>query len=128
MCSYSYVEFSNTQMALFKSDMMIAHEYVKLCSDTDHAESIFFTIQDEYERTVRQVLATAEAETLIEENPPLALSLGRRNPYLDPLNHIQTVLLERYRDESLDEPGRAVWKDPLLRSINAIAAGMRNTG
>ena len=44
-------------------------------------------------------------------------------PYLDPLNHIQIVALTRYR-----EGGDRVWLDPVLRSINAIAAGMRNTG
>jgi len=52
----------------------------------------------------------------------------RRDPYLDPLNHIQIKLLKRYRDESLDEAERQKWLNPLLRSINAIAAGMRNTG
>jgi phosphoenolpyruvate carboxylase len=52
----------------------------------------------------------------------------RRDPYLDPLNHIQIKLLKRYRDESLSEEERDSWLDPLLRSINAIAAGMRNTG
>ena len=54
--------------------------------------------------------------------------MQRRNPYLDPLNHIQITLLERYRDESLSDAEREMWLVPLLRSINAIAAGMRNTG
>jgi phosphoenolpyruvate carboxylase len=63
----------------------------------------------------------------MEETPDLAHSLARRNLYLDPLNHIQVSVLERYRGEA-DEAKRADWLDPLLRSINAIAAGMRNTG
>ena len=60
--------------------------------------------------------------------PRLALSLKRRNPYLDPLNQIQVTLLKRFRDESQDEESRNQWLNPLLRTINAIAAGMRNTG
>ena len=64
----------------------------------------------------------------MEENTTLALSLTRRNPYLDPLNHIQITLLKRYRDETMNENAKQIWQDPLLRSINAIAAGMRNTG
>jgi phosphoenolpyruvate carboxylase len=36
-------------------------------------------------------------------------------------------LLERYRAHTSQEQ-REQWLDPLLRSINAIAAGMRNTG
>jgi phosphoenolpyruvate carboxylase len=54
--------------------------------------------------------------------------LARRNPYLDPLNHIQIALLKRYRQAPGSDTSPSAWLDPLLRSINAIAAGMRNTG
>ena len=64
----------------------------------------------------------------MEETPHLALSLTRRNPYLDPLNQIQLTLIKKYRDESLSDEVRTQWLHPLLRTISAIAAGMRNTG
>jgi phosphoenolpyruvate carboxylase len=64
----------------------------------------------------------------LEETPAVALSLTRRNPYLDPLNHIQIKLLARARNPQLDERQQEGWLEPLLRSINAIASGMRNTG
>jgi len=89
---------------------------------------VFKAINDEYQRTVTQVLNVVGAQRLMEENPTLAFSLSRRNPYLDPLNHVQITLLRRYRDTALNEGERMLWLDPLLRSINAIAAGMRNTG
>ncbi len=116
---------SNAQMALFKADMQIAQEYAALCEDKNTALEVYGRIRDEFEHTLTQVLNVADATMLLEENPALALSLLRRNPYLDPLNHIQVILLERYRKEG--EEGRR-WLDPLLRSINAIATGMRNTG
>ncbi|MDA8421233.1 MAG: phosphoenolpyruvate carboxylase [Pseudomonadota bacterium] len=119
---------SNTQMALFKSDMDIAREYAELCNDPDTRQRVYRMARDEFVRTVTQVLEVSNAAHLIEDNPVLALSLARRNPYLDPLNHIQTVLLKRYRAAPGDESRPSVWRDPLLRSINAIAAGMRNTG
>jgi phosphoenolpyruvate carboxylase len=118
---------SNTQMALFKADLGAAREYAALCPDPEVAGRVYGEIAAEYARTVRQVLEVAEAEELIADNPSLALSLARRNPYLDPLNRIQIVLLERYRAAE-DEAERERWLDPLVRSINAIAAGMRNTG
>jgi phosphoenolpyruvate carboxylase len=37
-------------------------------------------------------------------------------------------LLRRLRDQSGGDPRENPWLAPLLRSINAIAAGMRNTG
>jgi len=119
---------SNTQMSLFKANMTIAQQYANLSSDPAIAQQILTVIQDEYQRTITQILNVVGAQRLIEENTTLALSLTRRSPYLDPLNHIQITLLERFRDKNLNENARQIWQDPLLRSINAIAAGMRNTG
>jgi phosphoenolpyruvate carboxylase len=119
---------SNTQMALFKADMSIAARYAELAENGETAAAIYQTIRDEYARTVTEVLDIAGATSLMQETPQLALSLARRNPYLDPLNHIQVLLLQRCRDESLPQAERDSWLNPLLRSINAIAAGLRNTG
>ena len=119
---------SNTQMSLFKADFKIAESYATLCQDKRQAREIFNMMLKEYEATVFNVLTIAQLPSLLAENPPLAQSLARREPYLDPLNNIQQVLLQRYRDPSLDDEEREQWLNPLLRSINAIAAGMRNTG
>jgi phosphoenolpyruvate carboxylase len=118
---------SNTQMSLFKAEMHIAHEYTRLSKHAEQAAAMYATIADEYQRTLTQVLNIAGLHSLMEETPDLQLSLVRRNFYLDPLNHVQIALLERYRGEEAPEE-REQWLDPLLRSINAIAAGMRNTG
>jgi phosphoenolpyruvate carboxylase len=119
---------SNTQMALFKAEPNIAKEYAKLCVDEETGKRIYNMFREEYYRTVTQVLNITNSQHLLEENPILEISLTRRNPYLDPLNYIQLTLLERYRNENLSDEQRENWLNPLLRSINAIAAGMRNTG
>jgi phosphoenolpyruvate carboxylase len=119
---------SNIQMALFKGEMNIARMYTQLASDRDMAESIYNKIHAEYRLTITQVLGVSGTHQLLEENPLLGLSLYRRNPYLDPLNNIQVTLLSRYRDTGVPDAQRERWLHPLLRSINAIASGMRNTG
>ncbi len=119
---------SNSQMSLFKADMRIAGEYAQLCTDREVSQRIYGLVREEFDRAVAQILSVATTTNLLEENPTLLLSLTGRNPYLDPLNHIQLTLLKRYRDVSLSDREREIWLDPLLRSINAIAAGMRNTG
>lgn len=118
----------NIQMALFKGEMNIAHEYTRLASDPQLAEEIYGKIRAEYQRTVTQVLNICDEQQLLDDNPSLGLSLFRRNPYLDPLNNIQVTLLARYRNPDLTDEQRERWLKPLLRSINAIASGMRNTG
>jgi len=110
----------NVQMSLAKADMSIASSYAGLAPDHRH---IFEAISAEYERAVAGVLAITGETNLLDDDKVLQTSLDRRRPYLDPLNHIQIVALARYR-----ESGDRRWLDPVLRSINAIAAGMRNTG
>ncbi len=119
---------SNSQMALYKSEMDIAKEYASLCLSSETEKEIYEKIRGEYTRTVNHVLNVCNYQSLLEDNPILSLSLTRRNPYLDPLNYIQITLLERYRNENLADDETSIWLDPLLRSINAIASGMRNTG
>lgn len=119
---------SNTEMALYKADIITAEEYSDLCLSQETKETVFNKVSAEYKRTLEYTLKVAQMSTLLDDIPPLALSLMRRDPYLDPLNHIQIMSIKRCRDESLSEEERAEWLNPLLRSINAIAAGMRNTG
>lgn len=119
---------SNAQMALVKADMSIAREYASLCHNPETARRVFALIDGEHRRSVEWILDIAGADRLLADNPPLAASLSRRNALLGPVNAIQVALLRRVRDEGPDENGGSPWMLPLLRTINAIAAGMRNTG
>ena len=94
---------SNIQMALYKGDMEIVKSYAELCEDQVSAQVIYKMIADEYNRTVSNVLKIAQLPSLLAETPELAVSLSRREPYLDPLNSMQPILLKRYRDESCSE-------------------------
>jgi len=119
---------SNAQMALSKSDMNIAREYAGLCVDPDTGQRVYGLIAGEYQRCVDWILEIADTDRLLAENPVLAGSLHRRDAYLGPLNYLQVFLLRRIREIDPKHPGESSWMKPLLRSINAIAAGMRNTG
>jgi phosphoenolpyruvate carboxylase len=118
---------SNVQMSLTKADMEIAEEYARLCEHPNTME-VYRAIADEYALTVEGVKQVAQIEAMLEDNQPLALSISRRRPYIDPINHIQVRLLKHYRTESVWDADQESWLTPLKRSINAIAAGMRNTG
>ncbi len=121
---------SNVQMALFKARMDTAKEYSSLWSDQELSTKIYNKIKHEYEQTVACVMEIADLDKLMDETPLLQYSLERREPYLDPLNHVQITLLRRHR-EYLTKNGddaESPYLDGLLLTINAIAAGMRNTG
>ena len=118
---------SNVQMALTKADMEIAEEYARLC-EHPNTMAVYRVIADEFALTVAGVKQVAQIDALLEENPALSLSISRRRAYIDPINHIQVRMLKRYRSGSVWESEQETWLTPLKRSINAIAAGMRNTG
>ncbi len=118
---------SNAQMALTKSDMNIALEYAALCSDPEVGKRIHALIAAEHRRCVDWILEIAESDRLLADNPELAASLHRRNDYLGPLNFLQADLLRAVR-RAEEDGGEIPAMQALLRTINAIAAGMRNTG
>jgi len=120
---------SNVQMALFKARMDTAKEYSSLWSNKELSATIYSKINIEYKQTVECILEIADLEDLMDETPLLQYSLQRREPYLDPLNHIQITLLRRHRQHmAISKDDDSPWLDGLLLTINAIAAGMRNTG
>ena len=119
---------SNVQMALSKTDMGIAKEYAGLCDNKNTGKRIHHLIEGEYQRCVDWILDITSSHEILEDNPILANSLKRRNNFLGPLNFIQVVLLRRLRSIEVDSSEVNPWMQPLLRTINAIAAGMRNTG
>jgi phosphoenolpyruvate carboxylase len=115
---------SNMDMVLSKTDMAIASRYAKLVEDVKVREEIFSMIETEWERTTTTLMKINKSKTLLADNPTMARSLNTRLPYIDPLNHLQIMLLERTRaGETSEELTRA-----LHITINGIAAGLRNSG
>src|SRR5581483_4447662 len=108
----------NLEMALAKSSMEIAREYLALVDD----DSLWEPIAEEHARTVAAVLEIVEADELLDRHPTVQRSVRLRNPYVDPMNAVQVELLRRHRG------GDKAVAQPLLRSIAGIAAALRNTG
>ena len=125
------VFISNIEMAFTKSDMSIAHAYSQLCDDEMLREQIMTAVTDEHELTHSGLNSLLNQESLLEHQQNLAASLEWRNAYLDPTNYIQIELLKRARQKDATSDtnhGELDVEDPLIRSINALAAGLRNTG
>jgi phosphoenolpyruvate carboxylase len=114
----------NVEIALAKADFGIARLYASLVEDTGLRDRVFSTLETEFDRTRRMVLACTEQKELLESNPVLAQSIRLRNPYVDPMSLLQLDLLRRKRaGESSEELDRAI-----TATINGISAGLRNTG
>ena len=123
------VFISNIEMAFTKSDMSIAHAYSQLCDDETLREQIMKAVTDEHELTYSGLNSLLNQTSLLAHQQNLAASLEWRDAYLDPINYIQIELLKRARQkDATGNDGDLAFEDTLVRSINALAAGLRNTG
>ena len=88
----------------------------------DIAQRFWTDLVEEYDSVVERVLTVTHQGRLLDETPALQRRLEHRNPWIDPLSHLQVELLRRVR------AGREEARPALLATITGIAAGMRNTG
>jgi phosphoenolpyruvate carboxylase len=110
-------------MVLAKCDMDIAEAFSHLAGDR-HAP-FFALVREEFERTQHWLQRLRRADTLLADNPRLAVSIRLRNPYVDPMSLLTVDLLERWRAGGSED-------EALLRAlvacVNGVAQGLQNTG
>jgi phosphoenolpyruvate carboxylase len=128
---------SRVEMTLAKTDMQIAHHYMRELTKEGHEqafEEIFTEILEEYQRTLMVIQSITGQKQMLDSDRDLQRSVQLRNGSIVPLGFIQASLLKRlrqHRSDTVDLRSRYS-KNELLRgallTINGIAAGMRNTG
>ncbi|MGN2247486.1 phosphoenolpyruvate carboxylase [Frateuria sp. GZRR35] len=110
-------------MVLAKCDLDIAEAFSRLAGDL-HAP-FFAAIREEFARTRTWLLKLKGGDTLLADNPRLAVSIRLRNPYVDPMSLLTVDLLERWRAGGRED-------DALLRAlvacVNGVSQGLQNTG
>jgi phosphoenolpyruvate carboxylase len=120
---------NNAEVSLAKTDLYIASLYAALVRPRQLGQSIFRRIEEEYQGSVRRVLAISGSAALLEGQPVLAESIRLRNPYVDPLNFLQTRFLERWRRaQAQPRSSEAAIFHLLQITVGGIAFGMKSTG
>jgi phosphoenolpyruvate carboxylase len=115
---------ANAEMALAKSDLEIAAEYAALVANDICRGRIWERIRHEHDRAVREILSLTGQSRLLDREPVLRRSIDRRNPYVDPISFVQVELLRRHRGGQGDDGTLR----GILRTVNGIAGGLKNTG
>jgi phosphoenolpyruvate carboxylase len=87
------------------------------------AESLGRHLREAFAETRASLLLLREQERPLEDQAVIRRSIELRNPYVDPLNVVQALVLDRLRRDPSPE-----YRDALHLAVNGIAAGMRNTG
>ncbi|WP_114238855.1 phosphoenolpyruvate carboxylase [Dyella sp. C9] len=114
---------NDVSMVLAKCDLGIAEAFSRLAGPLH--EPFFGLIREEFERTRRWLLRLRRSDSLLENEPRLAVSIDLRNPYIDPMSLLQVDLLQRWRagGESDDALLTA-----LVACVNGVSQGLQNTG
>ncbi len=111
--------------ALAKGDPEVTRLYLRLV-DPALGERFFPMVADAHARAKAALEETFEGP-LLSRHPMLARQIELRDPYIDPISHLQVELLHRYRTARPDAD-RARLERALMMSILGIAAGVRNAG
>jgi phosphoenolpyruvate carboxylase len=114
----------NSEMSLAKTDRRIAERYLALGDRLDLAGMVL----DEYELTMKQVLAVTGHRRLLENRRVLSWAIELRNPYVDALSHLQLRALRALRDPKTSRPDRDRAERAFQLTVNGVAAGLQNTG
>jgi phosphoenolpyruvate carboxylase len=118
------VMLDNAEMSLAKTDRRIAARYLALADRPDLASRVL----DEYDLTLRQVLAVTGHKRLLEDRRVLSWAIELRNPYVDALSHLQLRALRALRMKGRGAAERAHAERLFLLTVNGVAAGLQNTG
>jgi len=113
------VMIDNAEMSLAKTDRQIAARYLELGKRPDLTQLVL----DEYDRTLKLVLAVTGHKRLLEDRRVLSWAVELRNPYVDALSHLQLRALRALRAKRSSDAERL-----LLLTVNGVAAGLQNTG
>jgi len=117
----------NAELSLAKADLGIAAEYAALVRSKAVRDKIYGAIRREHRLSEEMVLKVTRRRELLADQPVLAQSIHRRNPYVDPLNYLQLRFLSRWRragEKQRTEELRRL----LALTVNGIAFGMKSTG
>ena len=114
---------NNAELALARCDPAITRRYTALAPGPAAAEAMWQQLRDEHAAAHEAVLAIKQEDRLLEAVPWIDRTVKVRTPYLDLLNMIQFDLMTR---RAAAEPGSI--EQPLRLTVQALAAGLRNTG
>lgn len=113
------------EMVLTKADLRTAEAYEQRLVDSN-LQHLCAQLRQRLNGLI-ELVPTIREQPLLADMPLTRQAIKVRNPYLDPLHHLQVELLARARQPH-DEADDSALERALMVTMAGIAAGLRNTG
>ncbi|MEM7209183.1 MAG: phosphoenolpyruvate carboxylase [Pseudomonadota bacterium] len=125
-CAVFRLIIDEVEKTLVQVDLEIARAFADLVVDEEIRERVFSLIENEFNLTKAMVLLISGGSELSERFPHFKSRVERRVSVIDQVGRAQVDLIRQFRSVSdeVDQPD----SEPLLHSINCIAAGLGWTG
>lgn len=117
----------NIELGLAVADRDVFRRYAALAGDDADGRRIAGAIDEEFERTIDEVLRMTGHRRLLDGAPRLQRSIELRNPYVDALSGLQIGALAALRTGA-STVERAALERLVQLTVNGIAAGLQHTG
>ncbi|KAB7744881.1 phosphoenolpyruvate carboxylase [Nostocoides sp. F2B08] len=112
------------EMSLAKTDARLAARFLELGGRPAIAERLL----SELELTRTLLLDLLGQEDMLDRKPHLRTAVALRRPFVDVLSVLQLRCLREVRSAGADGEEQSPWREPLLLTVNGLAAGLQNTG
>ncbi|NNE24554.1 MAG: phosphoenolpyruvate carboxylase [Rhizobiales bacterium] len=116
------------EKTLYQADMTIAREYAGLVANETLRARILAMITGEYATSCDAVCRITGRDDLAGRFPAFQRRFDDVRPYIDQVNRLQAELLGEFRAAAPGAANEKTVTQPLLMSMNCIAAGMGWTG
>lgn len=126
-CPFFKTTVDNIAMTLLKVDLEIAKLYSEFVQNTEIKNKINNIIEDEFNKTVKNILLIRQESELLENEQLLRISILDRKPFLKALNVLQISLIKNYKEAKYDKlQTRLLYQ--IFSTIVGVSQGIRNTG
>ncbi|MBI1317258.1 phosphoenolpyruvate carboxylase [bacterium] len=116
-----------TETNLILTDLAILKQYTRLVRDPDLRALLFAALEREYHMSCAEVAALFDEPISIRRKAQFE-SLERRKNHLNLLHALHLRDLQQWRTIDHAHPDSEVLLNKLLRLINALSGGLKNTG
>ena len=125
-CALFRLIIDEVEKTIAQVDLDVATAYAALVTDEELRDRIFSLVKNEFELTKKMVLQITGESEILGRFPHFQSRMERRAGVIKQVGEAQVELIREFRQEGkvTDDPD----SEPLLHSINCIAAGLGWTG